>query len=377
MKSNCAWGIAMVLSLAGILVTSAPTEGQAEQPLLHHTFEDGMSGWMPMGTTAKLSITNDLAYIKESKHALQFNYGINKGEINLAMTTIEPGTLALGRSLSYWVRTDFATTILTALQEKDGGRYLSFSNCPKDRSQKIELNAKDFVLSQEPGDPVDPNGKLDMDQVTAIGIGDLGQLFIQIDKPEINQFFNIQPGNHVMYIDDLLVSRTAFAETALPAGQIWLDSLVHPQVSWIAIGNPNVSAVQPDLKGPHMLQLVYHLSKGKPMGIMKNVPREHLKDIKQVTFKVATDKATTLFVQLETRDGNKFNAPLSLDAGLDKPRDITLKYGDFTVGQDSKDPNASLDMSKVKTMMLVDISSMQEDKTVDNTLRVWDLKAAK
>src|SRR5689334_13675685 len=57
----------------------------APAPLVHHTFEEGVSGWTAMGAKGKVALTRDAAHVKEGKAALQFDYTVAKGEMGILM----------------------------------------------------------------------------------------------------------------------------------------------------------------------------------------------------------------------------------------------------------------------------------------------------
>src|SRR5579872_6353837 len=80
------WGL-----IGGMLiVTLGAAAAQTPKALIRDTFEDSDGGWTGFGNTAKVSVTHDAARVKEGKGALQFDYGVNKGEINALLLPVDP-----------------------------------------------------------------------------------------------------------------------------------------------------------------------------------------------------------------------------------------------------------------------------------------------
>src|SRR4051812_25794647 len=95
----------------------------ASAPLVHHTFEDGVGRWMAMGPSSKVALTREAPHVKEGKAGLQYDYSVAKGEMGALLLPMPDGALAKAKAVRFWVRADAATTLVVALQEKQGGRY--------------------------------------------------------------------------------------------------------------------------------------------------------------------------------------------------------------------------------------------------------------
>ena len=175
------------------------------KPLVKHTFKQSIEGWMGIGPTAKVGITHDEAIVAPTAGALKFDYGINKGEFNALLLPTPVGSLKNAKSIKFRVRTDSTTLMAVALQEQDGGRYVALFTAPKDNWQTVELSTADFGLSQDKGDPKDPDVKLDMDQVGAMIVGDVSQFFVQADNPALASMLDVRKGSHQFFVDDFTV----------------------------------------------------------------------------------------------------------------------------------------------------------------------------
>ena len=86
-------------------------------------------------------------------------------------------------------------------------------------------------------------------------------------------------------------------------------------------------------------------------------------------------KATKLLIQLEEKDGGKYN--VMVDVPADKERaDIAQAFADFKPADDSKDDNATLDLNQIKSVMVLDLSGMIDNAAdADNTLWISGLRA--
>ena len=101
----------------------------ASAPLIHHTFEDGVSGWTGIGVNSKAAVTREAGHVKEGKAALQFDYTVEKGEMGALRLAPDPA-FAKAKSLRFWVHADAPTTLAVVLHEKQGGRYSAVIAAP-------------------------------------------------------------------------------------------------------------------------------------------------------------------------------------------------------------------------------------------------------
>src|SRR5205814_3236719 len=111
MKLRSLWlGGALALGLC--LVFGQAQAQDAAKPIVQHTFEENTGDWqvmdalMSMSGAGKLSVTHEAANVKAGKGALQFNYGIKKGEMWLLLLPTPDGALTKMKSLKFWVKTD-------------------------------------------------------------------------------------------------------------------------------------------------------------------------------------------------------------------------------------------------------------------------------
>ncbi|HLV80294.1 MAG TPA: hypothetical protein VKT32_08420 [Chthonomonadaceae bacterium] len=343
-----------------LLACVAAARPQATAPLMHYAFEADTNPWMGFGSNATVSLTHDPAHVREGKGALQFDYAVNKGEINALLLPTSGGALAQAKSLRFWVQADHAAQLGVALQEQEGGRYVALFSVPKDTWQQVELSTSDLVLSENPGDPKDPDGKLDLDQVQGIGIIDLGQLFAQADDPNMAKLFPVKKGMHTLYVDDFTVSADAApASVSTSESEVKLDTFAHPQPMWIGTGEMRLSrSVGKPLDGSG-IQADYHQAPALPTAFVRMVPRGKLAEMAKLEFDVASVKPAKLIVQVEEQDGGKYNTEVDVDGGS-AVKHVSVSLADLKAAQDSKDSNDRLDKDQIKQIVFLDASGLIE-----------------
>src|SRR5206468_11701111 len=120
--------------------------------------------WMAMGQGG---------HVRLADGSLEFTYEVKPKQFAMAVMPAPPETAKLTR-LRFRIKADHDTAVAMLLSERKpgGGNYLATFWCAADVWQPIELAPSDFAAADGPNDPVDSNGKLDLDQVEGIGLVD-------------------------------------------------------------------------------------------------------------------------------------------------------------------------------------------------------------
>ena len=86
------------------------------------------------------------------------------------------------RRIRFWVKADHDTSLGILLTEKKpgGGNYAATVWAAKNVWQRGEVALSDFIANDGPGDPINSDGKLDPDQVEAVGLLDLSAIINQM-----------------------------------------------------------------------------------------------------------------------------------------------------------------------------------------------------
>jgi hypothetical protein len=357
--------------IAGAQAT--PTQA-VPAPFISHTFEAGDGGWQAQGASGKVSITHDAAHVKEGKAALQFDYTIAKNEMSVLYLPTPEGLLAKAKSIRFWVMSDHPAPLFVSLQEHEGGRYIALVAAPQFKWQQVELSPSDFVLSEDNNDPPDPNSHLDMDKVEGVAIIDIGQFIAQADTP-FAKLFDIKQGPHAFYVDDFSVSEQALPSSYSANNDVRLDTFVHPQVGWFGVGGFKFSINSGKPLEGRSLQLDYHQTPQQFAAFMRRIPRGKLAGMDKLTFTAAALHPTKLLIQVEDKDGIKYNTSVEVP-GEKTPHEYSVNFADFKPADDSKDKNTPLDLKKVHQVLFMDLSGFVDMADTDNTLWIGSVHAS-
>ncbi|MBV9867372.1 MAG: hypothetical protein JO316_18600 [Abitibacteriaceae bacterium] len=361
--------------MAGVLITAHGLRAQSVKPpgtLLRQTFEGGDNLWRALGQNAKVSITREAANVKEGQAALRFDYPVEAGKLNALLLPTPGGVPLQSQSLRFWVKADYATNLVVALQERGGGRYIAIFAAPENSWQQVELTPADFILSEDVTDPKDPDNKLDLDQVQSIAIADFKELFAQAANADITKLFNVKSGPHTLYLDDFVVSSAPLADASnVPAGTVMLDAFTHPQLSWITLGDVRLAKTQDKVPA---LQADYRQEPGRVVGFARRLPRWKLAGMAHLRFTITSAKPATLLVQMQAKDGSKYNYTLEM-AGDSQTKEIDLPLADFKVAEDAKDAPDHVDLAQVQQLLILDTTGILGAVNQENSLKISNLRA--
>lgn len=344
------------------LFISQPPPAQAvpAPPILQQSFITTEEGWLGLGDIAKVS------RVAAPRNAIEFGYTVDKRNLNLLVRPFEPGALAGAQRLRFVVKADTETALAIIVEEKGGGRWSAVASLPKETWQTIELAASDFTLGHDAGDPADPNGKLDLDKITGVSLLDLHQFFVRAESPALQMFVPVTPGPRTLWLSEFLVDAKV-----LPTNT--LDGLTRPQLGWMGVAGLTLKRATAGSPLPlPALEATYAVSPTKVGGMLRALPTGALTGKTSLTFTAAVLKSTTLLVQLEDELGGKSNATIEIP-GVRVPKKISLPFTDFKRSDDSK--RDKLDLSRVKQVLILDISGLTESVEQSNTLWLANLEA--
>lgn len=360
----------LVLGVVGAVAQDAPA------PLLSHSFEETDGGWQSPVGSGVISLTHDASSVKSGKGALQFAYSLKKGDFSLMMLSTPDTQWSKAKSVRFWVKADHSTPLAVVLQEQDAGRYTAIFSVPKDTWQQIELSTDDFILDRGKDAPKDPDGKLDLDEVKAISIADMAQIFVQ-GEPAVATLLGITEGPRKFYLDDFTLNTTALPAAATAKnGEGTIDNFVRPQIGWIALGEVTVGrAAGKPLDGAG-LQAKYHQSPSRVCGFLRYLPPDALTGATKLTLSAASLKPAKIVVQLEESTGGKYNTTIELPGNSGRA-DLAINISDFKEAMDSHDDNGKLDLNKVNQILFMDATGLLDQTDADNTFWLNNVKAVK
>src|SRR5712692_7770942 len=162
---------------------------QQESVVLHSTFkESDTAGWNAVGSGSVLA----------RQGSLELSYELGAKNFSGAAWPVSVKLVETHR-LRFSVKSDHDTAIAVLLIEKSpgGGHYSTWFWAPANTLQQIELSPWDFSLDIGPNDPVDADGKLDLDQLQSIVVLDLAHFLGQLaDRPNFPVMVSKATGQH-------------------------------------------------------------------------------------------------------------------------------------------------------------------------------------
>lgn len=362
----------------------------AEPPVLKDEFEEKSDGWIAMGPHAKMSVSTEAGKAKNGKGALKFTYTIPEKPleapkdgglpIDLLLRTTSVGELAKMKSLRFWAKGETATPLVVSLTEKDGGRYIAPVWIGKEGWQEIILAPEDFVLTDDVNDPKDPNNKLDVDKIENIGFLDVLSMF----APAINAAgaggfsdAGLHIGNQTLLIDDFTISTEPVPAT--PAGEKntgAIDLFEKDHLRWFALGEVAMSLDKSAPTKTRALRADYKQGDGGYLLLIRTVHNLKASSDDNFVIDVAAAKSSRLNVTMEEKNGASYTLTLSVP-GDSEPIQRSLPLSSFILSEGKTDDNGKLDLDKVKSFSITDITGAFGIAKQKNTLWIGPVRFQK
>lgn len=355
----------------------------AAPPLIHQDFEKDASGWVSFGPTpATIHVTHDPLTVRNGNGALSIEYDGSAGKPALAVLPVST-SLAAMKSLRLWLMADSPTAAAIFLTEKEGGRYGAIVWLEPQVWERIELTPEDFILATGPDDPKDPDGKLDLDKIQAIGVFDLSQVFsTMFGDSQAPIAIAIHGGPHKLLLDDFEVS----AETPSwykPRAPFLIDNFTHPCVDWFTLGGVDLKVATDGKVIPgNSLEATYQQTPERFVVMVHELPPTDLTGATHIAFDIASDKSSTLVLSFEENVPGKARGPrysTNIEvAGGGKPSHREVAVSSFELDANGPaDPKGKLDLDKLKSLSLVDITAAFTQQETVNTLHLANVEAIK
>jgi hypothetical protein len=343
----------LIAAFAAALLASAQ---QNSEVLLHQDFETGAPGWFTLGAAGgSVRVTHQPGETHSGNSALAFTYEVKRGQTSVAVIPAPP-SLARMQHLRFWIKTDHDTPVAVLLSEaQPGGNYTAWFWSPANAWRQIDLTPADFVLSDGPQDPKDTDGKLDLDQLQAVGILDLSSFFPAQAG---------QAGPRTIWIDDLeALSGPAPADDSA----MRIDNFDRGFLPWITTGAMDLKLTQAGnpLHEP-ALEASYEQRDNPLPVLLRRIASHDLAKAARIDFDVASDEETTLVIALELNrpgvaQGPRFTLPI-FPPGKREVFHVSVKLEDFQ-GQGKLDP------AQLKTLIVTDPAAAGDGAGTHN--RIW------
>ena len=342
----------------GVLLATVAAAQSNPDIILNHTFETEASGWTSLGQGASVRLAHDPAQVHDGTGALAFTYEVQPRRTAVAVLQASSAFAAMAR-LRFWVRADHDTTLAALLAEKKpgGGNYLAWFYAPADVWQQIELAPSDFILGDGPQDPVDSDGKLDLDALQGVGILDLASFVAGMtENPDIPVTIDRASGTHTLLVDD-------FQVLASPAPRhAGIDRFDRGFLQWMTLGGMQLklSAAGNPLEGP-ALQATYRQTGGEYQVLVRRLANLDLSRATHLAFDIASEHEITLVVSLEVKkpgapQGPRYSLTICPPGGREVFH-VNLKLADF-------EGPGKLDPAQLKSILLADVTGAEQPNTV-------------
>jgi hypothetical protein len=242
----------------------------------------------------------------------------------------------------------------------------------------VELTPEDFVLAQNANDPKDPDGKLDLDQVEAIGVIDVSQILSgALGKNAANIAVVTHDGPRKLFIDDFDVSsdRPAWFH---PRAPYQIDSFEHPQLEWFTLGGPDLKldTSQKVIKGDALESSYVQMADAFVL-VVRQLPAVDFTGATHLAFDAASDNDAHLLFVLEQQGpaGARFHADVEIK-GDGKAQHRAGALSAFQPDENATDLG-KLDLSKLKSIAFLDITAAYTGESGENTIRLGNVEMVK
>ena len=352
------------------IVTGAGFAQVENDVVYRQTFQDDTGSWTALGDSASVSRATD-------SHGLVFSYELAP-KIFSGVVSPAPADFVKMQRIRFRVKTDHATAMGVLLSEKKpaGGNYSAWFWSPANTWQWIELTPADFSLNDGPDDAKDPDGKLDLDEVEAVGLFDLGQFFAQVEgNSRLPLTVHLDKGRHTATVESFEVLSSPAAPLTKPANALRLGMLDRNFTDWVTLGGMDLkldSGSNP-LHAP-ALEANYKQASGQFQLLLRRVTGTEMGQAKRLVFDIASERDVTLMVSLEMHrpgggQGPRFTLPIYPPGGKEVFH-VSLDLADFQ-GDGKFDP------AHWRSLAIVDITAAGGGDAEANTIWIGNVAALK
>jgi len=327
-------------SFSLLLLASAAWAQSQPGILLRQTFTGDTSGWMARGQGGS---------VRAAAGTLEFDYQVRPNQLAMALLPAPPETARLQR-LRLRLKTDHDTAVAVLLSEKKpgGGSYVANFWAPSGAWQTVELAPADFAAADGPNDPIDSNGRLDLDQVEGIAIIDLASFFAALpENPDFPVMRIPASGSHTLQLGEF----TMLSGDPVPApAALSIDHFDRGFLQWMTPGGMKLKiAGSENPLHEAAMEVNYEQAQGHFGLLLRRLANVDLARATGIAFDIASRTDTTVVVSLELKDGKRFHQTIYPPAEREVFH-VQLKFSDF-------EGNGKLDPTQLKSILLADVSA--------------------
>jgi hypothetical protein len=351
--------------MVGLLLLAFAQQGP--EVLFRQT--EGIAAWTTLGDGSEL---------RTSGSTMVLSYDVAPKKLSGAVMGAPEGFERM-RSIRFAIESDHDTAMAVLLSEKKpgGGNYAAWFWAPAHVRQQIELTPADFSVTDGAGDPVDADGKLDLDQVQGIGIFDLAQFFLAMPRnPALPIAANETPGRHTLTVEDFAVVAGADAPRAAAGKSVVLDGFDRTFLDWAALGGMKLQlSAEGNPLGAHAMQASYQPQPGQLGVLVRRIGDPALGKAKRLSFDIASEHEVTLVIALEMKkqgpgggEGPRFSLPIYPPGGKEVFH-VDLDLADF------KGPVGAFDPAQWRSLAILDASAAEGGAGESNTIWIGKIEA--
>ena len=332
-----------------------------------------------MGGAATVRVSKDMANRHDGLNSLSFDYSAGK-DLSVAVLPVD-FSIEHMKSMRFWLKTDISTAIGVFMSEKKpGGDYASWFWSPKDRWQQIVLTPADFTLNDGATDPKDPDGRLDLDQVQAIGLLDMKMVFNTLASSQPLPFqVDRLTGSHTLLLNDFQIL-TAGPTPKAANDSVVIDDFKRSFARWLTLGGMEITQRADDNPtGKPALEARYKQTPGQFSLLNHRIGNVDLSKCDRLSFDIASRKNAQIAISIEMAKvngkGARYTYNLEVAEGM-KPQHESIPFSKFVLDPNSP-PDAAdkFDSSRARTVSVIDVTSVSSNELSENTLWLADVRA--
>ncbi|NUQ00258.1 MAG: hypothetical protein HUU35_10430 [Armatimonadetes bacterium] len=331
-------------------------------PLYQESFETGLAGWQAFAGKGSIATQGEH---EQRPEVLCGSYTLS--EKLFALGAPLGVSVAGGRSLRFWLRTDHQALIIAGLTEADGSGYGALVVSEPNRWQEVNLSFDRLRLQQ---DQQDENGRLDPEQVAMAGIVDISGV--------LGDVIPATPGPRQLWVDAFSIDDDQAPNGYSATGELpyLLDTFDGGPLTWLAV------------QGEVLLQdgrLAWSYPGAGPqedrfaamVGALGQLPAQ---GAHHLLLTVSSTRPLQLLVVLqeEARDGRDESRYLKLVdvPGGEVPQTIAITLDELTLDthDGGGDENGRMDLEQVATLILGDLGAIAGQSPGPNTLFVDEIQ---
>lgn len=148
---------------------------------------------------------------------------------------------------------------------------------------------------------------------------------------------------------------------------------------WVGFGTNGKASITHETanvkNGKSALQLNYSVARGEINALILPIMDAGLTKMKSMRFWVKTDYTSPVVVVLQEKDGGRYNSIFTSPGG--RWQQVELAPSDFVLGDgkdDPKDPDGKLDLDKVDSVAIADLSQLYAQSDDPNVATIFDIR---